>query len=541
VTAAATAPDTTAEGTRSSPFLGLVPYSVDDADYFFGRDDWCANVTDNLLAYRVSILYGASGIGKSSILQAGVLHGLRQTARKNVEQYGLPEFAVAVHRRWTDDPRLGLKQAVLDAVKATAPGLAADPPEGSLAQVLDGWSNRLGGPVLVVLDQFEEYFVYHRADRDAGFAAELTEALSRRDLVANFLISIREDALARLDVFEREVPGLLGNLIRIEHLDANEAREVIEKAVARWNEDHGESVGVDEDLIPVVLDGIRTGRVFVGETGQGIATEDEEDISIEAPYLQLVMTRLWDEERKAGSRRLRLETLTALGGVNKIVETHLDQTMSRLSKDERDIAARVFRYLVTPSGSKIAHSVVDLAKYAGVSDGDLEPVLARLAEPDVRVLRLVRPERDDVVERYEIFHDVLAAAILDWRGRYARFRAVRHALALAFAIAALLVLLIFPGVYIALAFDETYSRAGKIAFAVWGAFGLLWWVLAALLLFRRRLSRARRIFVIPLLCAVGVALGPIALPVLGIWWLVRRRRLRRVRRRELPVAKSAPT
>jgi hypothetical protein len=539
VTAAATAPTSEAAARRDSPFLGLVPYSLDDAAYFFGRDDWCANVTDNLLAYRVSILYGASGIGKSSLLQAGVLHGLRETARKNVAEYGVPELAVAVYRRWTDDPRLGLEQAIREAVTATAPAVAADPPDGSLAEMLDEWSDRLGGPVLVVLDQFEEYFVYHRADRDAGFAAELTEALTRRDLVANFLISIREDALARLDVFEREVPGLLGNLIRIDHLNGDDAREVIEKALARWNEDRHEAVEVEEGLIPEVLDGVRTGRVFVGETGHGIATEaDNDDISIEAPYLQLVMTRMWDEERKVGSRKLRLQTLTGLGGVKRIVETHLDQTMSRLSKDERDVAARVFHYLVTPSGSKIAHSVTDLAKYAGVSEADLAPVLARLAQPDVRVLRLVRPERDEAVDRYEIFHDVLAAAILDWRTRYARFRAVRRALALAFSVVAQFVLLFIPLVYGAGIVDEASSHRTQIGLAVWLASAVLWWLLAVLLLFRRRRSRARRILVVPVLCLFAMLFGPVTAPVIGIWWLVRRRRLRRKARQ--PSLTEAP-
>ena len=524
------APTSEAVATRDSPFLGLVPYSLDDAAYFFGRDDWCANVTDNLLAYRVSILYGASGIGKSSVLQAGVLHGLRDTARKNVAEYGVPEFAVAVYRRWTDDPRLGVVQAIQDSVTATAPALAADPPDGSLATVLDAWSDRLGGPVLVVLDQFEEYFVYHRADHDEGFAAELIEALSRRDLVANFLISIREDALASLDVFEREVPGVLGNLIRIDHLHKDDAREVIEKAVARWNEERHEDVQVDTGLIDDVLDGVRIGRVFVGEeSGRGIVTEDDDDnAAIEAPYLQLVMTRLWEEERKAGSQRLRCETLTRLGGVKRIVETHLDNTMSLLSKDERDVAARVFHYLVTPSGSKIAHSVTDLAEYASVSESDLAPVLARLAQPDVRVLRLVRPERDGGVDRYEIFHDVLAAAILDWRTRYARFRAVRRSLAIAFAFAAQFFLLFIPLVYGFLVFD-TKSHAGQVAGGLWLGFSILWWVLALLLLFRRRRSRARRIVVVPVLCVFAMILGPVAVPAIGIWWLIRRRRRRNAR------------
>jgi hypothetical protein len=520
---------------RDSPFLGLVSYSLDDADYFFGRDEWCARVTDNLLAYRVSILYGASGIGKSSVLQAGVLHGLRETARKNFAEYGAPEFAVAAYLRWSDDPRGGLKQAIAEAVEATAPALTADPPEGTLAEVLDEWSERLRGPVLVVLDQFEEYFVYHRTDRDAGFTAELTEALTRPDLVTNFLISIREDALARLDVFEQEVPGLLSNLIRIEHLDGDDAREVIKKAIARWNEDRGEELKVDEDLIKEVVEGVRTGRVFVGVSGQGVASgDDDEDVSIEAPYLQLVMTRLWDEERKVGSPKLRLETLTGLGGVKRIVETHLDQTMSHLSKDERDVAASVFHYLVTPSGSKIAHSVVDLAKYARVGEGELEPVLARLAEPEVRVLRLVRSEREDEIVRYEIFHDVLAAAILDWRSRYARFRAARRGLALAFAVAAQFLLLV-----LLLAVALSFGHPGDVI-VVWLVFAVLWWLLGSVLLVRRRRSRARRISVVPLLSMAAMLLGPITVPVIGVWWILRRRRRRRAHRGGLALAESAP-
>jgi hypothetical protein len=532
VTTTAAPPHSEATVPRDSPFLGLVPYSLDDADYFFGRDDWCADVTDNLIAYRVSILYGASGIGKTSVLQAGVVHTLRETACSNVAEYGVPEFAVAVYRRWTDDPRLGLRQAIVKAVESTAPELAADPPDGSLAEVLDGWSERLGGPVLVVLDQFEEYFVYHRADRETGFAAELTEALMRRDLVANFLISIREDALARLDVFEREVPGVLSNLIRIEHLNGDDAREVVEKAVERWNEDSGENVEVDKKLIAEVLDGVRTGRVFVGETGHGVVTglaDDDDDILIEAPYLQLVMTRLWDEERKAGSRELRLETLTGLGGVQKIVETHLDETMSRLSKDERDVAARVFHYLVTPSGSKIAHSVVDLAKYASVGESDLAPVLARLAEPDVRVLRLVRPERDGAVERYEIFHDVLAAAILDWRTRHTRFRTARRVGAWTSAVLLQCGLVVFPLMFLGISLDS--HGVVRTVTAVWAAFGALWWVLGFVVLARTRRRRASRIMTAPLLCLGALLLGPIAVPVIGIGWLVQRCRLRRKGRR----------
>ena len=57
---------------RRSPFQGLVPYGEADAEWFFGRREWTEIVIDNLRAYRSSILYGASGVGKSSVLNAGV-------------------------------------------------------------------------------------------------------------------------------------------------------------------------------------------------------------------------------------------------------------------------------------------------------------------------------------------------------------------------------------------------------------------------------------------------------------------------------------
>jgi len=69
--------------------------------------------------------------------------------------------------------------------------------------------------------------------------------------------------------------------------------------------------------------------------------------------------------------------------------------------------------------SRVAHSVSDLAAYSNVRERDLAPVMENLSRPDHRVLRPIAPppERPDV-KRYEIFHDVLAGPILDWRARY---------------------------------------------------------------------------------------------------------------------------
>ena len=68
-----------------SPYKGLMPYTEADAAFFFGRDEDIEIVIANLLARRLTLLYGASGVGKSSLLGAGVVHRLLDLAHRNVD------------------------------------------------------------------------------------------------------------------------------------------------------------------------------------------------------------------------------------------------------------------------------------------------------------------------------------------------------------------------------------------------------------------------------------------------------------------------
>src|SRR5262249_13336224 len=152
-----------------------------------------------------------------------------------------------------------------------SPALERDPPTGTLVDCLSVWSERCDGPVLLILDQFEEYFLYHSADAvGERFVEELSSVLRRRDLLVNVLISIREDAIARLDRFDGLVPGLMDNLLRIEHLDRDAAREAIEDPLLQWNRLDKLSSGdvtIEPDLVREVLDEVESGKVRVGLGG----------------------------------------------------------------------------------------------------------------------------------------------------------------------------------------------------------------------------------------------------------------------------------
>ncbi len=135
------------------------------------------------------------------------------------------------------------------------------------------------------------------------------------------------------------------------------------------------------------------------------------------------MQRLWDVERASGSTTLRASTLAGLGGAGQVVADHLERAIEALSPEQRDIAALLFDHLVTPSGTKIAHEASDLAQFAHCTEDDVRGVVSVLA--DHRILRT------DEAGRWEIFHDVLAGAVLGWKGRHDAERAIAEARAVA--------------------------------------------------------------------------------------------------------------
>lgn len=400
---------------RHSPYQGLIPYSEADAPFFFGREKDTRLIIANLFSSPLTLLYGASGVGKTSVLRAGVAQQLRQ-------RDGL---LVVFFNAWQANPISSLMQAIADCADRTdhaawnqATTLFSQE-HASFAKFLTICAEQLNRRLMIILDQFEEYFLYHPPEDD--FSIEFPTALTESQAAISFLISIREDSLAKLDRFEGRIPSLFDNYLRIEHLSYEAANDAIVKPIDRYNEMHaadGHPFSIEATLVYAVLKQVQTGQVLLGETGRGIVKSESGQGYVETPYLQLVMMRLWDQEMRVGSRLLKLETLKALGGAASIVRTHLDETMGALTPQTQDSAAKIFHYLVTPSGTKIAHTVPDLAHYAELPRTQLANVLEELASGETRILRgIAPPPYQPAEQRYEIFHDVLAAPILDWRSR----------------------------------------------------------------------------------------------------------------------------
>jgi hypothetical protein len=335
-----------------------------------------------------------------------------------------PRTVVVVFRDWQrPDFLAALKNECHTQVAQARKKPLEIPTDIPLDELLLRLGEEFGGTILLLLDQFEEYFLYHpESEVGNSFDSEFARAVNRDDVDANFLLALREDGLSKIDRFRARIPNLMGNLLRLRHLDAAAAEDAIRKPLKAYN-DHlekgEEAVTIEDGLVGAIIDQVRSGYVSLAPaTGAGVPQDLEAESKIETPFLQLVLTRLWQEELNNDSRSLRLNTLLKLGGAQEIVRTHLDDVMMKLEPIEQKLCASFFDRLVTPSGTKIACRLDDLGKWAGELAEHVLHVVTVLSEN--RILRTIAPSANlpGTPPSYEIFHDVLAPAILDWRRRY---------------------------------------------------------------------------------------------------------------------------
>jgi hypothetical protein len=460
-----------------TPYQGLESYSEQDAARFFGREGERRTIMDNLRASRLTVLYGPSGVGKSSVLRAGVLPCLKQLSQDSPPKQGRPGLVAVYFNSWAGDPVTSLSACIEESaerfLQLSGPVLVA-PPKDDPQESVETEKGLLGSlrrrakaanvTFLIILDQFEDYFLYHSAAGGEGnFDYEFPLAVNQPmpepekpgrnadSPCANFLISIREESLAKLDRFEETISDIFGNCLRIDRLGRHAAKDAIKKPLDCWYNERfgqeGKNAGIEDTLVDAVLDGVKTGQFNLGESVAAKPPEatagGAEDVRIEAPFLQLVMMRLWEEESATDKKqtthktenesvpgpppplKMKLSTLTRLGGAEQIIREYLDKTIASLSSEEQDDAEKIFHYLVTPSGTKIAHTVRNLAAYTALSDARIAPLLDKLAS--ARVLCPVGfPGSPGADLQYQVFHDVLVPAIQHWRTMHTAKRAVRE-------------------------------------------------------------------------------------------------------------------
>jgi WD40 repeat protein len=355
----------------SSPYVGLDPFDDAHADYFFGRTLDAEVIVDNVLAHKVTLLYGESGIGKSSLLNVGLRRAL--LARRQ-------DVPLLFQREWREP---GLVFEFLDHL---------------------GAPSQTGQLTVLVLDQFEEFFLYFPSPDK--FAERLATITSSPVAPVHILFSMRSDAISLLDPLRIHLPDLFDATLELQHLDRNSVIEAIEGPIRVWNKNKHANVEVDRDFADALVRGL---------CEKGGSSNASDMPRIELAYLQLALERIWTAEGGPRATALRKSTLDKLKGVREIARRHVEEVLDPLPRHSKKVCRVVLDRLVTRSGSKIAYSTADLAEIAHVSEEKLKEILKPLVR--ARIVRRVEFRAPKPQSGFEIVHDVLARPLFEWAQR----------------------------------------------------------------------------------------------------------------------------
>ncbi|MHB8447947.1 MAG: nSTAND1 domain-containing NTPase, partial [Rudaea sp.] len=269
-----------------NPWLGLFSYAEETRAYFHGRDEEAAELARRVRRKLLTVLFGQSGLGKTSLLRAGLVPRLRD------EGY-CPVYVRVDYAPESPPPSEQIKQAIFRATAAaghwTRPGSSI---EGeSLWEFLHHRGDLLrdaNGQTLMpllIFDQFEEIFTLGQAD-DAGrlrakqFLADLADLVENRapaaleariendeNAAADFdfaradyrvLIALREDYLAHLEGVKDSMPSITQNRMRLARMSGTQALSAVVRPGGRLV-----SQEVAESIVRFVAGGSELGNAEI--------------------------------------------------------------------------------------------------------------------------------------------------------------------------------------------------------------------------------------------------------------------------------------
>ncbi|HEX2210526.1 MAG TPA: hypothetical protein VHG93_22795 [Longimicrobium sp.] len=389
---------------EGDPWPGLESFHEADAPFFRGRQAARGDLFRLVLRERLTVLYGVSGLGKSSLLQAGLFPLLR-------EDRMLPVYLPLVH----EPAAPPLREQVLAAVTAAADAAELEAPPFDSGRTL--WENfHRGGarfwtsdhrpvtPVLV-LDHFEAAFAAGRrtpelARATAAFLEELADLVEGRVPAAvrerldadpsgaagfafakhpyRVLIALREDFLADLEMLRPRMPSLVGNRMRLTPLSGTAALQV--------------TAAGGEDLVPPEV-GKKIVRLVAGERQEGLPLDQ---MVVEPPLLSLFLRELNERRKARGLASITPGLVTRDSG--SILTRFYEESLQGLGAEVQTLVEG----LATVAGLRNTKALADALAMEGVTPEALDTLVER---------RLIRREERAGQTWIELTHDVLAPVV----------------------------------------------------------------------------------------------------------------------------------
>jgi hypothetical protein len=409
-----------------NPWPGLSAFDEKAQKFFNGRDAESAELVRIVGQAPLSVLFGKSGLGKTSLLLAGLFPLLRK-------MNFLPVY-IRLDMRDRSAPLIQQAAAALQAeiimhCSADSPSPSAD---GSLWEYLHDnhvqlWSHK-NQPLtpLFVFDQFEEAFTHGAENAEAvdRLRLDLTNLVENRiprDLIQRFekgapaghldlrgqrykvLLSFREDFLPEVEGWKGELPALMRNRLRLLPMSADRALQVVSGITPTGRTHELVSEETAREIVRFVA-AVQSGDEKSGD-GRIPGKTDElswDILEIEPALLSLVCEGL-NKKRKAGGHA----TIDA-GLLKETGKAIIGEFYQGCVADVPDKTRQFIEDSLITGGFRNSYPL-----QAALDEGVLtEPLLRRLVDR-----RLLRVEHQLRTERVELIHDRLTEVVREHRDR----------------------------------------------------------------------------------------------------------------------------
>lgn len=369
-----------------SPFKFLDAYDKADKEIFFGREKETEILYEKVFRSKFVLVYGASGIGKTSLINCGLANRFADT----------DWYELFIRRQ--GDINLSIRNALIEAIHqanrfARKKARQSLPDfDASIPELVQSLYLRCFKPIFLVFDQFEELFILGSPEEKLALI-ETFKGLGEEDINCNLIIIMREEYLADLDDFETEIPYFLANRMRVEALSRLQTETVVRQTVTAPR--FGIDVIDPEVTLPLIVEKVSDGR------------------KVQLAYLQVYLDRLYREGSREGGTQFSPDLVARTGALGDVMRLFLDEQMHAVHQSLKEVAPdmsldRLWQLMgkfVTLDGTK--QPIAQTEVYEQLRS--FEPELVDLSLQELVNSRILRLD-DDV---YEVAHDSLANRIAE--------------------------------------------------------------------------------------------------------------------------------